>query len=75
MDMKELLTQTTEELSRMLAEAERDEQTIRRKIALRSHAKTAESTILRRQIARVKTALAEQKRSATNQAVDGSTTV
>lgn len=65
MDMKELLTQTTEEVSRMLGEAERDEQALRRKLALRTYAKTAESITIRRQIARLKTVLAQQKRSTT----------
>jgi ribosomal protein L29 len=65
MDMKELLTQTTEELSRMLGEAERDEQALRRKLALRTYAKTAESTTIRRQVARLKTVIAQQKRSTT----------
>ena len=61
MDMKELLTKTSEELSRLLGEAERDEQELRRKLALRSITKTADVQRLRRLIARLNTALREQK--------------
>ncbi len=65
MDMKELLTKTSEELSRLLAEAQRDEQELRRKLASHTYTKTAEALTIRRQIARLQTALAEQKRSTT----------
>lgn len=65
MDMKELITKTSEELSRLLAEAQRDEQELRRKLALHTHAKTADALTVRRQIARLKTALMQQKRSTT----------
>lgn len=63
MDMKELLNQTPEELARMLAETERNEQDLRRKLALRTYTKTAESMPIRRQVARLKTAIAQQKRA------------
>ncbi len=65
MDMKELLNQTSEELARMLAETERKEQDLRRKLALRTYTKTAESVTIRREVARLKTAIAQQKRSTT----------
>lgn len=65
MDIKELRTKTTEELTRLLGEAERDEQELRRKLTLRTHPKTAEALPGRRLIARLKTILAEQKRSTT----------
>ena len=58
MDMKELLTKTSEELMRLLGEAERDEQELRRKLALRAHTKTADAVRSRRLIARLKTAIA-----------------
>ena len=63
MDMQELLTKTVEELERLLAEAVRDEQELRRKLSMRSHTKTADSVKLRRSIARLQTVLAT-KRSA-----------
>ncbi len=63
MDMKELLTKTPEELSRMLAEATRDEQELRRKLATRSLTKTADSARLGRSIARMQTALTQVKRA------------
>ena len=63
MDMKELLNQTPEELARMLAETERNEQDLRRKLALRTYTKTAESMPIRRQVVRLKTAIAQQKRA------------
>ena len=58
MDMKELLTKTSEELVRLLGEAERDEQELRRKLALRAYTKTADAVRARRLIARLKTAIA-----------------
>lgn len=65
MDMKELLTKTQEELARLLGEAERDEQELRRKLALRTHTKTADAVRARHLIARIKTAIAELKRTST----------
>jgi ribosomal protein L29 len=63
MDMKEMLTQTSEELVRLLGEAERTEQDLRRKLALRSYTKTADALTARREVARLQTAIAQQKRS------------
>lgn len=63
MDMKELLTKTPEELTRMLAEATRDEQELRRKLAAHSVTKTADSVRLSRSIARMQTALTQVKRA------------
>lgn len=63
MDLKELRTKNSEELGRLLAEAERDERELRRKLALRSHPKTADALKSRRLIAQIKTVLAEQMRS------------
>ncbi len=65
MDMKELLTKPQEELTRLLGEAERDEQDLRRKLTLRTHTKTADAVRLRRLIARIKTVIAQQKRTST----------
>jgi len=63
MDLKELRTKNAEELGRLLAEAERDERELRRKITLRSVPKTADALKSRRLIAQIKTVLAEQTRS------------
>ncbi|MBP9762735.1 50S ribosomal protein L29 [Patescibacteria group bacterium] len=65
MDMKELRTKPAEELLRLLGETVRDEQELRRKLALRSYSKTADVLRSRRLIARIKTALALQKRATT----------
>lgn len=65
MDMKELLTKTSEEITQLLAEAERDEQDLRRKLALRTYTKNAAALTARRQIARLKTVLSQKKHSTT----------
>ncbi len=65
MDLKELRTKNGDELARLLAEAERDERELRRKLTLRSYPKTAEALKSRRLIAQIKTVLAEQTRSTT----------
>lgn len=65
MDMKELLLKTPEELARLLAEAERDEQESRRMIATRASSKNSEISRLRRTVAQLYTVIAAQKRAST----------
>lgn len=65
MDMKELLLKTPEELAQLLAEAERDEQEARRKVAIRASSKNSEISRLRRSVAKLYTAIATKKRATT----------